>query len=339
MNPEPDSLVDLRSDTVTRPTPAMRQAMATAEVGDDVYGEDPTVAALEAKVAELLGKESALFVPSGTMANQIALMLHCRPGDAVFCGAGTHLGLYESGAAGALAGVQLYEAPTGVFDAEALRARLLPQVFYYARPRLLSMENTHNHSGGRVFPRAWAEENAALARDEGLRVHLDGARLWNASAASGEALPALAAVADTVSVCFSKGLGAPVGSALAMAASERERALHLRRRMGGALRQAGILAAAALHALAHHREDLPEDHRRARELAAGLVQAGYRCELESVETNIVVFEVEEEAAVFMARAREQGVALGAIGPRTIRAVTHRDLTDDGLVRALEVLAR
>ncbi len=201
------------------------------------------------------------------------------------------------------------------------------------------MENSHNHSGGRLFPLAWAQENAALARAEGLGVHLDGARLWNAAAASGESLPVLAAVADTVSVCFSKGLGAPVGSALVMDASQRERSLHLRRRMGGALRQAGILAAGALHALAHHRDDLAEDHRRARVLATGLLEAGYRCEVDTVETNIVVFEVEEDAAMFMARARERGVALGAIGPRTIRAVTHRDLDDEGVARALEVLKR
>ena len=332
----PDAFVDLRSDTLTQPTAAMRAAMADAPVGDDVYGEDPTVAALESAVAQLFGRETALFVPSGTMANQIALMLHCRPGDAVFCGADTHLARYESGAAGAFAGVQFFEVGPGIFTPEQLEAKLHPDVFYYPRPRLLSIENTHNHSGGRVYTRDAFTGLVECAREHELVVHLDGARIWNASVATGESLVTLAGGADTVSVCFSKGLGAPLGSALLMDTSRREEALRYRRRMGGAMRQAGIVAAGALHALEHHRGDLAADHRRALSFAQTLADGGVACDATAVETNMVVFDVEGPAADFVQRIRDR-VGLSAIAPHRIRAVTHRDLDDDQVASAAQAI--
>ncbi len=324
-------MIDLRSDTVTQPTEAMRQAMASAPVGDDVYGEDPTIAALEEETADLLGMESALYVPSGTMANQIALLLHCRPGDAVFCGHGTHMARYESGAAGGIAGVQFFEAGEGIFTADALAEVVFPDAFYYPRSRLLAIENTHNHSGGRVFDAARRKPVIAQARALGLAVHLDGARLWNAAIALDESLPSLTDGADTVSVCYSKGLGAPMGSALGMPKALRKEALRYRRRLGGALRQAGIVAAGALHAIRHHRADLAEDHRRARALAEAVVAGGVRCDIETVETNMVRFEVSDAPALVAQLAGQVG--LSAIGPQTIRAVTHRDLDDDAITRA------
>ncbi len=332
-------MIDLRSDTVTRPTPGMRDAMASAEVGDDVYGEDPTVKRLEDRVASLLGKESALFVPSGTMANQIGLALHAHPGDEILVGAGAHITLYESGAASGLSGLQLTPVPgDGRFDADALRPLLHPDVYYYARQRAVAFENTHNQSGGRVFPQDDLVSAAALAREHSLGVHLDGARLWNAAAATGLDVATLAAPADTVSVCLSKGLGAPVGSVVLFPRVRRADALRLRRRLGGAMRQAGVLAAAGLYALEHHREDLAADHRRARKLAEGLAGAGYGCDPVAVETNIVVFEAPGLAAEFLERARQAGVLLGAIGARTLRAVTHRDLDDDAIAAAVAALA-
>lgn len=326
--------IDLRSDTVTKPTEAMREAMAKAEVGDDVFGEDPTVRALEEKVAELLGKEDALFVPSGTQANQIALMLHCRSGDAIFAPRHAHCGLYESGAAGAFAGAQIHSLATALPGPDDLKAELFPDVYYYPRPRLVTLENTHNHAGGLVFPQERAEALSAFAREQGLGVHLDGARLWNAHIASSVPLPTMAAVADTVSVCFSKGLGAPVGSALAFPAERRADAMRLRRRMGGALRQAGILAAAALHAIEHHLDDLAQDHWRAKKLATALESLG--ADPEKTETNIVVF-AHDDAAAFVAQAAEAGVKLSAMGPRVVRLTTHRDLDDDAIERAIERL--
>ncbi len=338
----PRAVIDLRSDTVTRPTDAMRRAMAAAEVGDDVYGEDPTIRRLEEHVAALLDKESALFVPSGTLANQLALALHGARGEEILVGEDAHVLLYESGAAAGASGLQLTPIPGGgLFDAADLEPRLRPSAFYYARQAAVALENTHNHSGGRVFPQANGLAVAERARAAGLGLHLDGARLWNASVATGLSPQHLAAPFDTVSVCFSKGLGAPVGSAVCFPAARRDEALRLRRRAGGALRQAGILAAAALHGLEHHRADLVDDHVRARRLAEGLAELGFGCDPTAVETNIVAFDVTLDASTFLARARELGVLLGAIGARRIRAVTHRDLDDeaiDGALRALAELA-
>ncbi len=349
------TVIDLRSDTVTRPTPAMREAMAHAEVGDDVYGEDPAVNRLQERVAALLGKAAALYVPSGSMANQIALAIHTRPGDDVLIGEGAHNFLYESGAAGAIAGVQmtiLGHGGTGLFDAADVEAGYKVDNHHYAPTRLCCLEDTHNRGGGKVWPRAQRDAVVAAARARNLALHLDGARLWNAAvfhaAAAGrnlaggaaEALaPELAALAapfDTVSVCFSKGLGAPVGSCLTGSRELIDRAHRMRKMLGGGMRQAGILAAAALHALDHHVARLGDDHASARALATGLGQLpGVRVD-GAPETNIVIADLAGPADAFVARARERGVLLNAIGARRIRLVTHLDVSraacDDALGR-------
>jgi len=332
-------IVDLRSDTFTKPTPAMRAAMAAAEVGDDVWGDDPTARALEARAAEVLGKEAALFVPSGTMANQIALLLHCRPGDEVIVGRGAHTRLYESGAGAAWAGVQFAEtgAADGTFTADDVDAAALPDDRNLPRTRLIAVENTHNRGGGRVWPRAQVDAVAARARARGLALHLDGARIWNAAVATGVAERELAAPFDTVSACFSKGLGAPVGSVLAGGGADVERARRFRKMLGGGMRQVGILCAAALHALEHHRARLADDHANARRLADGLAGvAGVRVVADEVETNIVIFEVTGLTAPEVARRTEAaaGVRLHAIAPTRLRAVTHLDVDRAGVDRAI-----
>jgi threonine aldolase len=335
-------LFDLRSDTVTRPSPAMREAMTQAEVGDDVYGEDPTVSALEERTASLLGKERALFVPSGTMANQLALLVSTRPGDEVVIGEGAHCAWYESGAAAAWSGVQFAIAGRGgVFEATDLEAAIKPPAYYLPRTSLVCIENTHNRSGGRVFPQRAVLAIAERARAKGLGLHLDGARIWNAAVASGLDEAALAAPFDTVSVCFSKGLGAPVGSALAASHEVIGRAHRFRKMLGGGMRQAGILAAGALFALDHNRVRIAEDHHAARSLAEVVSRArGARLNLESVETNIVNIELDAiDADTVVARARERGVLLNAIGPHALRAVTHLDIPSARAARAAELLAQ
>jgi len=335
------AFVELRSDTFTRPTPAMRQAMASAEVGDDVWGEDPTARALEARAAELLGKEAALFVSSGTMANQIALLVHCRPGDEVIVGRGAHVRLYESGAGAAWAGVQFAEigAADGTFDASELEAAILPADRNLPRTRLVALENTHNRGGGRIWPREPMAAVVDRARARGLALHLDGARIWNAAVASGISERELAAPFDTVSACFSKGLGAPVGSVIAGAREAIDRALRLRKMLGGGMRQVGVLCAAALHALEHHRARLAEDHDNARRLAHGLTAIdGVRADPARVETNIVMFEVQPiSAAELSRRLAERGVRVAAIEPQRLRAVTHLDVDAAGIDRALEAV--
>lgn len=334
--------VDLRSDTVTRPSAAMRAAMAAAEVGDDVYGEDPTVSRLQARVATLLGKARALFVPSGTMANQIAICLHTQRGDEVIVGEGAHCQYYESGAAAALSGVQFAVAGSGgLFDADDAAAQIKPPDYWLPRSRLIAIENTHNRAGGRVFPQPAVERVAALARDRGLGLHLDGARLWNAAIASGRSPAELAAPFDSVSVCFSKGLGAPVGSALAGSDELIGQGRRLRRMLGGAMRQSGVLAAAALHALEHNLTRLSEDHAHAQLLARRLAGArGARVELATVETNIVNVRLERAPSdAVIEQARAQGVLIGSIAPQTLRLVTHLDVSASQIERAGEVLAR
>ncbi|MFK7988053.1 MAG: GntG family PLP-dependent aldolase [Sandaracinaceae bacterium] len=328
--------IDLRSDTVTQPTPAMRAAMANAPVGDDIYGEDPTALALEAKVAEVLGKEAALFVSSGTMGNQIALAVHCRPGEDVVIGEHAHVMLYESGGAGAIAGVQFSVAGSGgMFDVADLEAALYPtHAYYMPRTRLVTFENTHNRGGGAVWPEGQAEAVAAKAKERGLATHLDGARLWNASVATGRSVAALAAPFDTVTVCFSKGLGAPVGSALAGSREAIEEARRLRKMLGGAMRQVGILCAGALHGLEHHRERMVDDHAHARRLAEALAaHPSFEVDLPAVETNIVNFDV-ADAPRFAERARERDVLVSAISPTRIRAVTHLDVSSDQIDEAV-----
>ena len=336
--------VDLRSDTVTRPTPAMRAAMAAAPVGDEQYGEDPTVNRLQERLAELLGKESALWLPSGTMANQVALRVLTRPGDEVIVSRECHAGWHEAGGSAANAGVQLIEVGAhGVFsvaDVEAaIKSTAMP---VYAPTTLIEIENTHNRSGGIVFPQDEVERICALARKRGIATFLDGARRWNASVASGIAERVLAAPFDLVAVAFSKGLGAPGGSLLAGPRERIAAATRHRRMLGGAMRQSGIYAAAALHGLEHHRARLADDHRNARRFAEAL--AGHRAvglDLATVQTNIVVFHLAPEAddaATLVAKARAAGVLLNAFGARTVRAVLHLDVSAAQAERAARILA-
>lgn len=337
--------IDLRSDTVTRPTPAMRVAMAAAEVGDDQYGEDPTTARLQAVCAERLGQETALWMPSGTMANQVALRVLTRPGDEVITARESHAGWHETGGAAANAGVQLVEVGIGgVFTVEDLEAAIKPRGLPVFPPTtLVEIENTHNRAGGVVFPQAEVIRVCERARHLGLACFLDGARLWNASVASGRAEAELAAPFDLVAVAFSKGLGAPGGSLLAgrrelIAAADRHR-----RMLGGAMRQNGFYAAAALHGLAHHRDRLAEDHAHARAFAERLAPCpALRLDLATVQTNIVVFHLAEgapDAATLVAQARAQGVLLNAFGARTVRAVTHLDVSGTQVMQAAERLLR
>jgi threonine aldolase len=315
---------DLRSDTVTRPTPAMRQAMATAEVGDDVYREDPTVRELEEQTAAIVGKEASLFVPSGTMANQIALLCHTRPGDEVIAGRNAHCISFESGAGAAWSGVQFAQTAGELFGAEDAAALIRPAAYYCPRTRLIAIENTHNMAGGRVFPRADVEAIASLAKEKKLALHLDGARLWNAAVATGAPETELAAPFDSVSVCFSKGLGAPLGSAICGSRALIDDALRFRKMLGGGMRQAGVLAAAALYALEHHRKRLDEDHRAASQLASALADID-GVSVGPVETNIVIATVEGAERV-VAVGKEKGVLFSALSSRSIRFVTHLDVS-------------
>lgn len=332
------SVCDLRSDTLTRPTAAMRAAMAAAEVGDDVYGEDPSVQALEARVAAVLGKESALFVPSGTMGNQIGLLVHTRPGDEVIIGEGSHCAYYESGAASAWAGVQFAIAGRGgLFNADEMLEVVKPAQYHFPRTRLVVVENTHNRAGGRVFPQQEVLKIAAEAGRQGLALHLDGARIWNASVATDVDVAQLAAPFDTLSVCFSKGLGAPVGSAFVGSREHVLAARRFRKMLGGGMRQAGILAAGALHALDHHRARLAEDHASAR-VFADTLRGVTGIEVAPVETNIVVLtSASADASELARRAAERGVLMNATGKRTLRAVTHLDVDVDQVKAAAETL--
>jgi threonine aldolase len=335
-------VIDLRSDTITRPTTAMREAMARAEVGDDVYGEDPTVRRLEERVAELIGKEAALFVPSGTMANQIALMLHTRRGDEVIGGEGTHSAAFESGAAAALSGVQFRIAGKGgLFTAEELERAVQPAGIMFPRSVLAVVENTHNRAGGRVFAHAEVLRIARVARRRGLRLHLDGARLWNAAIATGQKESDLAAPFDTVSVCFSKGLGAPVGSALCASRALVDEARRPRKMLGGGLRQAGVIAAGALFGLENNRARLADDHRTARLIAERVASArGASVDVAGVETNIVnVRLAEAKADAVVSDARRRGLLVNATGPDQLRAVTHLDAPPERAGEAGERLSR
>lgn len=343
-------MIDLRSDTLTRPTAAMRAAMAAAEVGDDVFGEDPTVALLERRTAEILGKEAALFVPSGTMANQVALRAQTEPGDEVLAESLTHVANFERGAPAALSGVSLRliqgRGGDGLLEPGELEGALrrpgrhVPADFVPSQ-RLLVLEDTHNAGGGTVWPLDRLRAVADVARGHGMRVHLDGARLWNAAVASGVAEARVAAVADTVSVCFSKGLGAPVGSAVAGSAAFVARARRFRGMFGGAMRQAGVLAAAALHGLEHHRGRLAEDHARARAFAAAIEGlSGVEVAPDRVETNIVIFGTGgTPAADVVDRCAELGLRMLPVGPSRVRVVFHLDLPEDAAGRAADVLGR
>lgn len=335
--------IDFRSDTVTKPTPGMRRAIADAEVGDDVYGEDPTVLRLEERVAERLGLEAALFVPSGTQANQVAIGVHCRPGDEVLTEAGSHILHYEGGAVPALWGVQPQPLPgeRGLLTPEAVASAVREDNIHYPRTRLLSLENTHNRGCGSVWPVERFRAVVDVARKAGLAVHLDGARLFNAEVAAGVPASTWAKLTDTTSVCFSKGLGAPVGSALVGRADHIREARRLRKRLGGAMRQAGILAAAALYALEHHVERLAEDHANARRLAAGLAEVpGVKVDAARVETNMVFAEFSRPALEMVELLRKHGVLTNpAGGPRSLRLVTHLDLSSADIDEAVSRIRR
>jgi threonine aldolase len=333
--------VDLFSDTVTRPTPAMRRAMAEAEVGDEQLQEDPTVNRLQDAVAELLGKEAALFLPSGTMCNQVAFAVHCRAGDEILLHELAHPLLYEAGGAAAMTGAVFrpLPGPRGVFSAEQVRAAARPPVHYMPRTRVVSVEQTANIVGGVCWKLDEIEAVCGAARSLGLICHMDGARLFNAVVATGTPARAFAAPFDSVWVDLTKGLGAPVGAVLAGSRAFIADAWRFKQRFGGAMRQAGIIAAAGLHALEHHIERLADDHERARRLARGLAELpGIAVDANRVETNIVIFDVSSAGVTgeaFAERAQARGgVRFSVIGPTTMRAVTHLDLPPDAVERAV-----
>ena len=335
-------MIDLRSDTVTQPTEGMRRAMMAAPVGDDVLGDDPTVSALEAYVAELLGKEAAVYMPSGTMTNQVALRSHTQPGDEAILEAEAHIYYYEGGGPAALSGVtcRLLPGEGGVFSAAAVERSLRPQDAHFPKTRLVCVENTHNRSGGRIFPLETIQEIAGVCRQHDLRLHLDGARFWNACAATGISEADYAAPFDTASVCFSKGLGAPVGSALVGSAEMMAKARRFRKMFGGGMRQAGIIAAGALYALEKQRDRLVEDHDNAQRLAAALQSmAAVEIDLASVQTNIVNFDLPGQSAAEVAKKLAQrDVAVLATGTHRIRAVTNLMVSRAQIERVSEAIA-
>lgn len=337
--------IDLRSDTVTRPTAEMRAAMARAEVGDDQYGEDPTVNRLQQEVALLLGKEAAIWLPSGTMANQVALRTLTHPGDDVIVSRESHAVWHEMGGSAANAGVQFTEIGAGgVFTAAEFEAAVKPRGHViYPPTALVEIENTHNRAGGVIFPQGEAEAICRIARERSIATYCDGARLWNAAVAKGVPLASLAAPFDLVGVSLSKGLGAPGGSLLAGSRALLERAVRYRRMLGGAMRQTGIYAACGLHAIERHYERLAEDHANARRFAERLAQSRrIELDLATVQTNIIVFRLNDgapDANTVVAQARERGVLVFAFGPRTIRAVTHLDVTRAQCEQAGAVLAQ
>ncbi|WP_394838553.1 beta-eliminating lyase-related protein [Pendulispora rubella] len=338
-------MIDLRSDTVTRPTPGMRQAIASAEVGDDVYGDDPTTRALEEEVADLLGKEAAIFTTTGVMANQLAIAVQTRHGDDVIVGEGAHIMWNEAGAGAALSGVQFAVAgQDGFLTADDVEGAIKPPAKWLPRTSLVCIENTLNRAGGRVFPQANVLAIAERIAPHGFGFHLDGARLWNASAATGISVKELAAPFHTTSVCFSKGLGAPVGSALTGPAALIQEARRLRQRWGGGMRQSGILTAAARYALAHHRTRLVEDHANARHLAELLSgpaprAAGIFVDAHKVETNIVNVDLDVAAAPVAEAARGLGLLITATAARRLRAVTHLDVSRAQIDEAAIILRR
>lgn len=338
-----NDFIDLRSDTVTKPTPEMRRAMAEAAVGDDVYNEDPTVAELEKLAASMFEKESALFVPSGTMANQIALMAHTRPGDNVMIGLGAHNYYYESGGGGALAGVQFTQLGDGLFTAADIDAAFTPPDHHFAPTKLVCIENTHNRSGGRVFPIDDIFAIRAIASFWEIPLHCDGARIFNASVATGISMSQYARNFDSLSFCLSKGLGCPVGSVLLGDKDFRDRAHRYRKMLGGGMRQAGILAAAGIYALKHNVDRLETDHKNAKSLAAELARnPGLEINIEKVETNIINVHLRDSSInvyQFVFKASELGVRITARGMHDFRAVTHLDFKAEMIPTAAEIIGK
>ena len=333
------NVIDMRSDTVTRPSSGMYEAMLQAPLGDDVFGDDPTVNMLQERVADLLGKEAALFVPSGTMANEVCIRAHTEPADELIAEGQSHCYYHEGGAPAALSGVQtrFIEGERGVFTGATLEAMLRPPDQHHCPTRLVVIENTHNGGGGKVWPLETIEDVARVCREHDFRLHMDGARVMNAAVASGLPARRIARSADTVSMCFSKGLGAPVGSAVAGNAEVIARAYRFRKIFGGAMRQAGILAAACLYALDHHVERLAEDHANARRFAEIIAEApAIRINPADIETNLVYFGVDEAAGTaeaLCARLHEQGMWMLPLERQRCRAVTHLDVNTEQVERA------
>ncbi len=340
----PADFIDLRSDTVTKPTAGMRQAIFDAEVGDDMSGEDPTVNRLERLVADMLGMEAAVYNCSGTQSNQMAVRAHCQQGDEILIDESGHIVNYEAGGAAALSGVsaRMLRGKFGIFDVEDLEGKVRPDNQHYCVTRLVCVENTTNHGGGRAWPLAQMARVSNWAHEHGLKVHVDGARLFNAAIAQRYSVKDFARYADSVSICFSKGLGCPMGSILVGDAGTIYRARRARKLFGGALRQAGMMAAAAIYALEHHVERLQEDHDNARAFAAAIAGIdGIRLNVEDVESNLVFFEVESErgtSAQLSARLLECGVKINPSGPQRLRACTHLDVTAADLSRAAKAVS-
>jgi len=338
-------MIDLRSDTVTTPSPGMRRAMAQAQVGDDVFGEDPTVIELQEEAARLLGKEAGLYVPSGTMSNQIAIKVHTQPGDEVICDVGAHIMNYEAAGPAFHSQVQLnlLHGCLGVFTAEQVEDVIRPQNVHMPPTRLISIENTHNRAGGTIFPLEEIRRIADVARAHNLLMHMDGARLMNAVVATGIPAREWAAPFDSVSLCLSKGLGAPVGSVLCGDRAFIQRAHRYRKIFGGGMRQAGIIAAGALYAIRNHVADLARDHQRARQLAEALSRLpGVTVNPDDVHTNIVIFSVDKQkgtGAELEERLRNEGVLCLALARQKIRLVTHRDLTAEDIDNATQVFQK
>jgi threonine aldolase len=336
-------MIDLRSDTLTRPTPGMRAAIQAAEVGDDVFGEDPTVKRLQERVADFLGKEAALYVPSGTMSNQVCIKAHTQPGDELICEATCHIYNFEAGGPAVLSGVtcRTLEGDYGILDVSQLDGKVRPINDHVVRTRVVALENTHNRGGGRIYPLEKIQAISEWARKQNLIMHLDGARLWNAVVATGVAGKEWARHFDSVSVCFSKGLGAPIGSALAGTRDFVNRARRIRKLFGGGMRQAGIAAAAALYALDHHIDRLAEDHRNARVIAQAVADTpGLRLDPPDVETNIVFVEVDPDlgTARQVAEAlKQRNVTVQTPGAQVIRMCTHLDVSPAQAERAAEAI--
>lgn len=339
------TFIDLRSDTATKPTPAMRAAMAAAEVGDDVFGEDPTINKLQERVAAYLGKEAALFVPSGTMSNQIGIKAHTQPGDELLCESTNHIYVWEAGGPAALSGVtcRTVEGDYGILDVTQLEDKIRPVNDHYVRTRLVCLENTHNRGGGRVYPVEKVQAISEWARANGLLMHLDGARLWNAVVASGISGTVWGSLFDSVSVCFSKGLGAPVGSALAGTKEFIAKSKRIRKLFGGGTRQGGIIAAAALYAMENNIERLAEDHANAQILAEAIADTpGLRLDPPQVETNLVWFEADRDlgtAKEITARLQEKGILVSTTGPQIMRVCTHLDVSKAQCIQAAEVIRK
>lgn len=334
-------MIDLRSDTVTRPTPGMRQAMATAEVGDDVYGEDPTVNALEAQVAALFGHEAAVFMPTGSMANQVAIQTLVPPGGELLCDADAHVVTYEVGAAAAFGGVssRTWAPAGGDIDPDVVAAMVRPDGYHAVATRAIAVEQTHNRAGGAVIPLATLRTLRGIADEGGIALHCDGARIWHAHVADGVPLAEYGVLFDSLSVCLSKGLGAPVGSLMVSTAERAARARVIRKRMGGGMRQAGILAAAGRYALDHHVTRLADDHARAKRIAEALSPYAV-VDPDRVQTNILLLDLRKstmDAAAVAAAAREAGVLISVMGPRLARLITHLDLDDAAVDRAIAVI--